>query len=402
MSTVDPVSPWPLLDSAFAAGDDRFLALLLQVDSPERLLEFLPRWLNDKRPWARQQIELYLSLDLNFPGHEIVVKRLFRHFESARDHSMMARFMVTFDRIVRRRRTMWKKLNSETPEPIRWSELRARPNRTVKNQTGRIRRVGSGTFGRTVTLPDLYNRAGNRLFSHRTRNHLRRRVWRYFRWLSYSDPSAYLTAVTEALILYQEEDVRTDHSRLDNWSLMHACSFGSQGLKFSIVHADCETSETVASSTTAPYQPDLWKRPEATDLLISIIVFAQSSSCRAWASELLLRDHADVIRRIVECDRRQTGRPPPETAVVESWCSDLLDIHQRGRAKLKALTAIQSAILDQPNRSARLLPILAAAVRSESAPERRHALALIATIREQRPALCDEIAICLPELVWDR
>jgi len=400
--TVDPASPCPLLAAAFAAGDDQFLTLLVHVDSTDILQDFLPRWLTDERPWARQQIELYLCLDLNFPGHEVVVKRLFQHFEATRDHSLMARFMVAFDRLVRRRRTALQEWNSDTLEMNPRSALLARPNRTVKNQTGRIRRVGSGTFGHTVTLPDLHNTIGNRLFSHRTRNHLRRRVWRYFRWLSYSDPSAYLTAVSEALIRYQDEDVRTDHSRLDNWSLMHACSFGNQELKFSVVHANAEASESAASPMTAPYQPDLWKRPEAAELLILIIAFAQSSFCRAWASELLLREHADLIRQIVKSDRRPTDRPATETAAIESWCSDLPGIHQRGRAKLQGLTAIQSAILDQPNRSARLLPILAAAVRSDSAPERRHALALIATMRELQPQLRVAIAICLSELEWDR
>lgn len=400
MSTVDPASLCPLLDSAFAAGDEQFPALLLQVDSSEVLLDILPRWLTDKRSWARQQIDLYLGLDLNFPGHEVVVKRLFRHFEAARDHSMMARFMVAFDRLVRRRLTTREVRNSETHEANGRSAQRARPNRTVKNQTGRSRRVSSGTFGRTVQLPDLQNTTGNRLFSHRTRNHLRRRVWRYFRWLSYTDPSAYLSAISEAIILYRDEDVCTNDSRIDNWSLMHACSYGNQGLTFSVAHANFEGLATTDSSMIDPYQPDLWKRPEAGELLIQMMAFAQSCYCRWWASELLLRDHADVIRRIIECDCRHTGRSSTRSATIEMWCSDLLGLHQGGRVRLKGLRAIQSAILDQPNRFPRLLPILATAVRSDSAPERRHALALIATIREQRPELCDDIAICLPELVW--
>lgn len=400
MSPVEPASTLPLLDSAFAAGDDRFLALWLQVDSSEVLLDFLPRWLMDKRLWARQQMELYLGLDLNFPGHEVFVKRLFRHFETARDHSMMARFMVTFDRLVRRHRTTPKVSNFETREANVRSALRAQPNRTVKNQTGRSRRVGSGTFGRTVQLPDLHNTTGNRLFRHRTRNHLRRRVWQYFRWLSYSDPSTYLSAISEAIILYRDDDVCTNDSRIDNWSLMHACSFGNEELKFSAAHANFEGLATTDSSMIDPYQPDLWKRPEAAELLILIIAFAQSSFCRSWASELLQRDHADVIRRIVECDRRQMGRSPTQSATIESWCSDLLDIHQRGRGRLKGLTAIYSAILEQSDRSTRMFPILAAAVGSASAPVRRHALALIATMREQRPSLRDNIAACLPEMEW--
>ena len=401
MSTVDPESPCPSFDVAFAAGDERFLAAWVLIDSPEVLLDFLSLWLTDGRPWARQQIESYLNLDLNLPGHEVVVKRLVRHFEATRDHAMMARFMVTFDRLVRRRRTKLPEWNCEAHGSLlRWALL-ARPNRTVKDQTGRRRLAGRGSFGRTVTLPDLHNRARNRLFSHRTRNHLRRRVWRYFRWLSYSNPSACLAAVTDAIILYREEDVGTDDCRLDNWSLMHACCFESPGLMFSVAHANFETAEITASLTAAPYQPALWKRPEAAELLIQIMAFARSSFCRAWARELLQRDHAELIRRIVECDRRQSGGTQSETAAVERWCSDLLSIHERGLAKRRALTAIRAAILEQPNRSGRLLPILAVAVRSASASERRHALAAVATMREQEPQLRHAITTCLPELEWD-
>ena len=53
-----------LLDECFAAEDDRFLDALTQFSSHDFLVSFADRWIQDPRPWAREQIVRYLQLTL--------------------------------------------------------------------------------------------------------------------------------------------------------------------------------------------------------------------------------------------------------------------------------------------------------------------------------------------------
>ena len=94
-----------MLEECFAAADDRFLDEWVKFHSPAILVPLMKRWLADDRPWARRQLTAYLKRDLNFSGHEVIVKRVYRHFEAARDHVMLGHFMVAFDRMVREKHT---------------------------------------------------------------------------------------------------------------------------------------------------------------------------------------------------------------------------------------------------------------------------------------------------------
>src|SRR5881394_4395631 len=91
-----------LAEEYFAAENDLFLETLRRVNQPKPLAGFADRWKKDPRPWARRQILDYLAQPLNFPGHQPVVKRLFKHAEENKDHELMAAFLVAFDRHVRR------------------------------------------------------------------------------------------------------------------------------------------------------------------------------------------------------------------------------------------------------------------------------------------------------------
>jgi len=287
-----------ILSEYFAAANDRFLDELEKVQSSETLTSMVQRWVVDERPWAQQQIVKYLQRELNFPGHEVIVKRFVRHFESARDHEMMARLMVTLDRLVRRKRSIDLPESCESRDTRETLRLFAKPNRTIVEKTGRTRVSGAGQWKRRLPLPDIHNRAENRLFGHRTRNYLRRRVWRYFRWLSFRDPQAYLIAISSALLQYRDSDFGSDENTLDNWSLMHACYFHSDAIQFRVAHANLVPGKLLGELTAAPWQPALWQLAEAADLLLQVLSDAESSRVRIWAIELLQQNHAKMILQL--------------------------------------------------------------------------------------------------------
>src|ERR1041385_4542558 len=74
-----------LAEEYFAAENDLFLETLRRVSQPKTLAGFTDRWKKDPRPWARRQIFAYLRQPLNCPGHQPVVKRLFKHAEENKD-----------------------------------------------------------------------------------------------------------------------------------------------------------------------------------------------------------------------------------------------------------------------------------------------------------------------------
>lgn len=586
MNTQDSSPSSLMLEECFAAEDDRFLHEWQRFSRPEFLIRFLERWLTDTRPWARQQLILYLQQELNFPGHEVVIKRLCKHFHAAADHEFMAHFMVALDRIVRRRRIRTARWNAELRQFVPDEALFAKPNKTVQNQSGRTIEYGIGPFNRKESLPDVVNRSENRLFTHRTRNHLRRKVWRYFRWLSYRDAAAYLSAMTTALQQYRDSDFSVGENILDNWSLMHVCYFHSEQIQFTAAHANLRPGNSLADLSAVPYQPQLWQSPEAFEHLLQIISNAESALTRVWAMELLTRDHHiaaqqidirqllrllshgdprvrqfasdmfeqhrslaslplttwlellnqcdssllsmlcgamkkhvaaarvdtpqlvqltsaraypvaefgfellkqrhteqplsmaeltalsqarcealaaeitvwvltvlnsdlyhtdsvvdffdamsqpmraaamdwledtdsrghqdpvlwsrlietpfdDIRLRVVECLQRRSSSAVAETnALAPLWCAVLLGVHRGGRTKLKAIAQMQEAIIRRPALASELLPVLAGAIRSLRAPERRGALAAVASIVQQDPGLQSEIQRLLPELHW--
>lgn len=586
MSTQDSRPSSLMLEECFVAAADRFLDEWVRFSRPEFLARFIERWITDSRPWARQQLIRYLQRDLKFPGHEVVVKRMCKHFCNTGDHELLAHFMVAFDRFVRRSRIDSSWWHRQSRELIREQKLFAKSNKTIQNETGRTAEWGTGKYKRTVSLPDLLNKPGNRLFSHRTRCHLRRKVWRHFRWLSYRDADAYLSAMTTAIVQYRDDDFAVGENIIDNRSLMHVCYFHSDMLKFGAAHTNLRPGNSLANLSAAPYQPELWQRPDSSQYLLQIITTANSALARVWATELLQRDHRDatlriethsllrllahadprvqqfasdvfeqhqglanlpvttwlelldqcdhallpmicaamkkhvsaarldtpqlisltsarpvpvaafgfeflqarhcerpltiaevtslsrvrceamageittwalsifesdsyqtndvveffdalsesmrdasmawlelassrghndaalwarlietpfddVRLRVVECLHRRTNLPGAETdALAPIWCAVILGVHRGGRTKLKAILQMQAAIRKQPARSTELLPVFAVAIRSLRLPERRSALAAVASIVQENPGFQVELQCLVPELQW--
>jgi hypothetical protein len=84
------------------------------------------------------------------------------------------------------------------------------------------------------------------------------------------------------------------------------------------------------------------------------------------------------------------------------WATVLLGVHRGGREKQAAVRQVTQAMVNDASRANELLPLLAAALRSLRSPERRAALAGIATVLVRHPALASAIAARFPELDCSR
>jgi hypothetical protein len=288
-----------LLDELFATEGDGFLGEFVKFHSPAFLQPFVKRWLADSRHWCREQVIRYSQLELNFPGHEVVFKTFFKHFESQSDHEMMAYFLVALDRIVRRKRlqTLGHNWRQGTTFILR-EFLLATPNKTVVDQTNRFGEYEVKGKAYKYRLSDLRNRPQNRLFTQQTRSYLRRRVWRYFRFLSYRDPNEYVRHISLAMQQYHDADFVEGENIIDNWSLMHAAYFHASGISFGPVHCNLTLGNALADLTPHPYRPTIWNTEAGITELINLVSSADSSLVRLWAMDLLERDHESEISRL--------------------------------------------------------------------------------------------------------
>jgi hypothetical protein len=278
MPAKDAFSPL-VLDEFFAAGDERFLDHLIRFHEPKKLAALADRWKRDSRPWARRALLAYLEQFPASPGHEAVVKRLFKHAEAQGDDELMARFAHAFDLQVRRRRA------------TRWAW-----DLTLRQSTS----VAHLVTPRDV-LPKLKAppRAGeppwpaSRLFSYHTRHYLRRRAWRYFRRMGHQRADRYPRAVAGMLRLYAEASLNSGEGLLDSRSLMHACFRGSDVLDFTPAHVNLRPGRSLAELVAAPAHAAVWRRRAAADVLLDLMATADARAMRAWAVQVFRGSHFD-------------------------------------------------------------------------------------------------------------
>lgn len=93
---------WLLLQELLERGDPGFVDRLRGVTDADALGRFAERWYANPSPEARRLLLEYLERPLNTYRHEALVKRLFKRAEAAGDDAVMARFLVAFDRSIRR------------------------------------------------------------------------------------------------------------------------------------------------------------------------------------------------------------------------------------------------------------------------------------------------------------
>jgi len=273
-----PVSPL-ILAELYDSGDASFLDLLLQQrGNLKPLLGLIEKWKKDARPWARR-----LKIQFLFGGKSswesrVVFKRLFKQAWADHDHELMGAFMVSLDCSIRRKRRKRTRFSSGVIE------------------TTEVLRLPHVWF---IDLPDgaaAYIK-GNQ-FSAATKHYLRRRAWRYFRRLGYAGASAYLSAMAGALVLYNDDDMRTGENLLDNWGLMHACFGKSPVLSFNSRHTNLATDGHLSDLQASPMFERHWALPEAFPILLDILLRAQCRPVRVWAIQLLRRLHGEALPKI--------------------------------------------------------------------------------------------------------
>jgi hypothetical protein len=277
-----------LAEEYFASENPAFLETIRQVHQPKIIAALAERWKKDPRPWTREQTLAYLAQPLNCPGHQPIVKRLFKQAEENKDHELMAAFLVAFDRQVRREIRTKRRWDMQTRTAIEEERL-VTPRDVIPLKLERATRdpMTGDLMSYGVRTP-----AKAKLFRYRTRYYLRRRAWRYFRWLGYREPTAYLTAVVRALQAYEDSDLQRGENILDSWGLLHACFGEHDALEFGATHVQLKEGRTLGELSPAPIFADAWKKAEAAPVLLSLAVQARSRLVRLWAMQLFQREHA--------------------------------------------------------------------------------------------------------------
>ena len=289
-----------LVEELFAAEDDRFVEAIRALNVPGKLIGLVERWRRDRGAWPRRQIKSYFDQPLNAPGHEVVVKRLFKQLEENADDEGVAWCMAAFDRLVRRqRRRRWRydyaARQGFEVEALHSPDDRTRIEKPAETATHTYRRGGQERSYDYVAVPAVRNRKNHRLFNYPTRHHLRRRAWRYFRRLGFMHPERHVPGLVPGLMQYRDDDFAKGENILDNWALMHACYGKHPALRFTECTTHLADGHTLAELSPAPYFPELWRETEAFDPLLTLLVDARSSLVRHWALQLIERDHPQLI-----------------------------------------------------------------------------------------------------------
>jgi hypothetical protein len=220
----------------------------------------------------------YLDHPLNAPRHEALVKRLYKLAEDARDDEVIARFLLAFDRSVRRLRIdRVAQSAGHAPRPL--TAVRPPHASTMPRETWAL--------GKARKEPEKY-----RLFSLKTRNYLRRRAWRYFRLLGKADPARYRALMADLLPRYTDEDFRDGLALLDNWGFVHVLYHHSPALLSLPTGWTLVQGHRLAELAPAPIYPEVWQA--APDVILGLLA-APARPVRRWAIGLLKRDHAAVL-----------------------------------------------------------------------------------------------------------
>jgi hypothetical protein len=265
-----------LLDEYYAAGNDSFLDELCAITESKKLAGFVDRWKNDPRPWARERIFDYLDRPMTTPGHNVVVKRLYKQAEQKRDTQVIAAFVHAIDVLVRRARKTRYQWDWNTRES--WTEeVLVTP--------------------RDALLP-TYGPKKGKLFSYRTRYYLRRRAWRYIRRLGFQRPQDYVGAAAGALARYTDADFAKGEHILDSWCLLSICYRKSEALAFGPNHVRLAEGSSLNDLTPAPKFLKLWQEFSAGEVLWNLLAVARSKLVRVWCMQMLREHQAEFVRGI--------------------------------------------------------------------------------------------------------
>ncbi|MFO0712893.1 MAG: hypothetical protein U0353_23770 [Sandaracinus sp.] len=330
-----PTASTLLAEELFASGDPGFLAALYDVqvprgteqvkgwggkpyDLPTRFARkpqkahplgiFAKRWLEDPRPWARDQLRQYIADGCDRPGHRTLVKRLYKGVEDRGDQELLALFVVSFDRL--------RRMRVRTRKVYDWSTRRVVESQRIEDFKPRT--------------PGVLH------FSQRTRNYLQARVARHVRMLGTHDPAAYRRTVLEALCRYEDKDFPAGHA-LPRMRSLVSLLFAHSDVFFRVGRRiDLASGKTLADLAPAPHHAAAWKVASAE--LFDALLRARSLFVRRqlvrWLERdfvaelgtldvsrvrgLLLSPHADLQlfgARLLE------NAPGVENLLLEEWLS---------------------------------------------------------------------------------
>lgn len=336
---------WPYAEELYDRGDPLFVAELRRITDADRLGNFAARWYADQRPeprrllfdyldqplTPRQLLLAYLDQPLNAFRHEALVKRLFKLAEAAGDDEVMGRFLVAFDRSLRR---VLKKRRASASQVV---ETRAEAETLVEQWRGQGYQAGywsnwvRNAEGRYVEQGFVVHRSWltdvprvpewttmwrpdkkmlhrpcpvteeyrerlqrGRLFSVATRRYLRRRAWRYFRKLGKQHPERYVRALAAALKCYRDDDVADGLALIDCWGLAHALFHHSPVLVARPGGWSLAPGRGLSELAPAPIYEPLWRAAPRT--LLDLVMEARGRPVRQWAVHMIRRDHAGILQ----------------------------------------------------------------------------------------------------------
>ncbi|MDQ3280216.1 MAG: hypothetical protein M3Q69_02255 [Acidobacteriota bacterium] len=262
-----------LLDEYFDAGDERFLDELFRSTAEKKLGAFAQTWYRATRPFARAALLRYIDDGCDRAHHRALVKHLFKLAEAAGDDEAMGRFMVAFDRLMRRHLKQITRYDWQSREIVTSKALRADPS-----------------------LPaDQWAAQRESRFSRATRKYLARRAWRYFRYHGYRDPQRYARAMRATLPHYADADLESSAELLDSWGLMHALYWASPVLQRRPGGIVVAPGAMLSQLQPAPFQAEVWKD---FDALMEMLEASRSRTVRTWTLQWLREHFAEELKRL--------------------------------------------------------------------------------------------------------
>lgn len=325
--------------------DDGFLDELCRVDDADRLGGFAREFYDDRRSHVRQGLLNYIDVSMGQYRHEALVKRLFKFAESAGDDEAMSRFMIALDRSVRREVRTRRSWDWGDNEVIEESYLDKRDQSMPRSD----KQASAKAFNRRAA-----ERSAWQLFSTKTREYLRRRVWRYFRDLARTDSNRYRSAIGKAIVRYTDEDTADGLALIDNWSLTHVLFHQSDQLVAEARGWVLTDGGSLDRLTPSPYRPDIWKSdPES---LLDWVTAARCRAVRMWSVRMLQTHSPEVLASLgldrilqwIRSDDDEIASLAADSLAAESLVAESID-QTSGVASFGAAQWLE--ILDHANAS---------------------------------------------------
>lgn len=334
-NTLDFSNAWSAARVQFSDGEDRFVDTLRGIADPDGLGDFAREWYSDPRPVARLLLFRYLSYPLNALRHEPLVKRLFKLADVAGDAETMAHFMVALDRTVRRRMKTKKRYTYENARGwgrevrVIEEEVQVDVFKESPREDWIVQQIQHPQYSQwhRMKLDQC------RLFSGKTRNYLRRRVWRFFRQLGRRHPDKYVPAVCVALKQYTDDDTADGLGLLANWGLVHTLFHFSPALVSKPSGWVLAPGKTLHDLTPEPYHNDLWKRQP--DAALDLISTAKARTVRQWAMRWLAKESPETLEKL-----------PLDTLLDWLKAKDA-DLAEFAAARLRTKTGLESVPLER-------------------------------------------------------